>query len=104
MYKRQLLVLTGVTNPRMLLEAPKHLRPSFVSKDLRGLNEVHVAPKRVDDSTFTCGDSRAQIVSNSIEVNNPNDCNALRAACAVSWSLIDSGKSLEDYILPEFSL
>ncbi len=101
---KSLLVLTGVTNPRMLLEAPKHLRPSFVSKDLRGLNEVHVAPKRVDDSTFVCGTSRAQIVSNSIEVNNPNDCNALRAACALAWSLIDSGKSLEDYILPEFSL
>lgn len=99
-----LLVLTGVTNTRMLLEAPKHLRPSFVSKDLRGLNEAHESPKRVDDVTFVCGTSRAQIVCNSIEVNNPNDCNALRAACVLAWCLKDSGKSLEDYILPEFSL
>ena len=99
-----LLVLTGVTDPRMLMLAPKHLRPSFVSKDLRGLNESHNAPERVDDTTFICEDAVARVVDNTIEVNNTNDCNALRAACALTWSLQDGGKALEDYILPEFSL
>lgn len=100
-----LLVLTGVTNPRMLMLAPKHLRPSFVSKDLRGLNESHNVPERVNGTTFTCEDAIARVVNNNIiEVNNTNDCNALRAACALAWSLQDCGENMENYTLPEFSL
>lgn len=100
-----LLVLTGVTNPRMLMLAPKHLRPSFVSKDLRGLNESHNCPEKVDEHTFICENAKAELTDNRIiEVNNLNDCNALRAACALTWSLQDNGESLENYTLPEFSL
>lgn len=99
-----LLVLTGVTDPRMLMLAPAHLRPSFVAKDLRGLNESHMAPKRVDDNTFVCGSAKAQLTANSIEVNDASDLNALRAACALAWSLQDNGERIENYELPEFSL
>ena len=100
-----LLVLTGVTNPRMLMLAPAYLRPSFVSKDLRGLNETHSVPQKVDEHTFICESAKAQLTDNrTIEVNNHNDCNALRAACALAWSLQDNGESLENYTLPEFSL
>ena len=34
-----LAVLTGVTNPNELMLAPAHLRPTYIAKDLRGLNE-----------------------------------------------------------------
>lgn len=100
-----LLVLTGVTDPHMLMLAPKHLRPSFVSKDLRGLNETHNMPKHIDECTFTCGNAKAQLIENcTIEVNDASDCDALRAACALAWSLQDSGELMDKYTLPEFSL
>ena len=38
-----LAVLTGVTNPHELMFAPEHLRPTYIAKDLTGLNEP--APK-----------------------------------------------------------
>lgn len=102
---KSLLVLTGVTNPKMLMLAPDYLRPSFVSADLRGLNESHEAPKRIDENTFVCANARARLVDNHlIEVSDSSDCNALRAACALTWSLKDSGENLDDYILPEFCL
>lgn len=99
-----LLVLTGVTNPRMLMLAPKHLRPSFVSKDLRGLNESHEAPKQVDSHTFICGAAKAELVDKTIKVNDTSNCDALRAASSLTWNLLDNGENVEDYVLPEFSL
>lgn len=100
-----LLVLTGVTDPRMLMLAPQHLRPSFVSKDLRGLNEAHETPQLCDTDTFTCGKATARCCDNkTIEVNDTSDINALRAACALAWNLQDRGETLESYTLPEFTL
>ena len=51
-----------------------------------------------------CGNAKAQLTANSIEVNDASDLNALRAACALAWSLQDSGERIENYELPEFSL
>ncbi len=42
-----LCVLTGVTDARQLLLAPPMLRPTFISKDLRGLAQTHEAPEPV---------------------------------------------------------
>lgn len=100
-----LLVLTGVTDPRMLMLAPKHLRPSFVSKDLRGLNEAHEAAHFIGENISVCANAKAELVDNStIKVNSLTDCNSLRAACALAWKLQDEGKPVEKYNLPEFSL
>ena len=37
-----LAVLTGVTNPHELMLAPRHLRPTFIARDLRALNRTGV--------------------------------------------------------------
>lgn len=44
-----LLVLTGVTDARMLMLAQPILRPIYVARDLRGLLSVHHAVQRVDN-------------------------------------------------------
>ena len=47
-----LAVLTGVTNPRELMLAPRHLRPTFIARDLRALNEPMPAPRREPDGRW----------------------------------------------------
>ena len=50
-----LCVLTGVTDARRLLLAPPMLRPTFISKDLRGLARTHEAPEAVGQNAFRLG-------------------------------------------------
>lgn len=98
-----LLVLTGVTDARTLMLAEAHVRPSYVSVDLRGLNDIHQAPIRVDDTTFTCAQARAYVDHQRIVVNDVTSCDALRAASALAWNLADAGVDVRDYELPEFT-
>ena len=51
-----LAVLTGVTDPRELMFAPAYLRPTYIAKDLRGLNEP--APEVVHDEAHGCAAMR----------------------------------------------
>mgnify|MGYP000624027613 CR=1 FL=1 len=55
-----LAVLTGVTNPRELMFAPAYLRPTYIAKDLRGLNEP--APEVVHDEAHGCAAMRRPAV------------------------------------------
>ncbi|GGI13762.1 hypothetical protein GCM10007377_07580 [Galliscardovia ingluviei] len=50
-----LLVLTGVTDARMLMLAQPILRPTYVSRDLRGLLGAHHAVQRLDDGVSADG-------------------------------------------------
>ncbi|MDO4913605.1 MAG: HAD-IIA family hydrolase [Bifidobacteriaceae bacterium] len=94
-----LLVFTGVTDWKMLLLAPEHLRPTYIAKDLRGLLEPHEAPVLVDDA-YVCGGERAIIRDNALEVSDPTSMNALRSACMCAWSY-DNPSSL---VFPNFTV
>ncbi|NMN01708.1 HAD-IIA family hydrolase [Bifidobacterium panos] len=98
-----LAVLTGVTNPRELMLAPAHLRPTYVAQDLRGLNEPMPAPVDCGGNRWTCADGEAAFdkAANSIQVNDETSMNALRAAICLSWQLADSGVDMSAVALPD---
>ena len=101
-----LAVLTGVTNPRELMLAPAHLRPTYVAKDLRGLNETMPLPTSIGNGCWVCGNARAAYdkVDNAIRVGDPASINALRAAICLAWQLQDNGTDMTSVALPEFTL
>jgi glycerol 3-phosphatase-2 len=78
-----LLVMTGVTDRAQLLAAPEGMRPTYVSRDLRGLLVAHEAPVVVQGGA-TCGNARAWLVDGEIQTSGESD-DALRAACALAW-------------------
>lgn len=81
-----LLVLTGVTRRQELLDAPRELRPTYVSSDLRGLVTTHPAVV-VDDDGARCGPARAWWDGQlRVSPDPAASDDALRAACALSWS------------------
>ncbi|MBB5156687.1 HAD-IIA family hydrolase [Saccharopolyspora phatthalungensis] len=82
-----LMVLTGVSTARDLLEATAELRPDFVGADLRAL---HQSPSEVaigEQSTW-----QVRVDSDSLELTTqtgeqPGDAvSALRALCAAWWA------------------
>lgn len=101
-----LAVLTGVTNPHELMLAPAHLRPTYVAKDLRGLNETMPLPTSIGNGCWVCGNARAAYdkVDNAIRVGDPASINALRAAICLAWQLQDNGTDMTSVALPEFTL
>lgn len=88
-----LCVLTGVTDPAMLLKAPEHLRPTYIAADLRGLNEAAPAVEQLDGQSFRCGTQTASYVDGAVTVSDPASVDALRAACQLCWTLADGGVS-----------
>jgi glycerol 3-phosphatase-2 len=79
-----LLVLTGVTDLAALLSAPEGMRPTYVSRDLRGLQLAHPSPE-VQGGTARCGQANAQWEGDRPVPSDDSD-DALRAACALAWS------------------
>lgn len=99
-----LAVLTGVTNPHELMQAPPELRPTYITKDLRGLQEVQPAVRRVDDATWACNAAWARVRGDTVEVSAPDDIDAVRAACCLMWARRDTSDDIERLDLPEFRL
>ncbi|WP_419496935.1 HAD-IIA family hydrolase [Bifidobacterium pullorum] len=100
-----LAVLTGVTNPRELMLAPRHLRPTFIARDLRALNEPMPAPRREPDGRWVCGRDEAAIdAAGRLTVSDATAMDALRAACCAAWEASDDGRALDADILPDFGL
>lgn len=99
-----LAVLTGVTNPHELMTAPAHLRPSYIVRDLRGLQEAQPSTDASDGNVWTCADATARLEDGSLTVSDATDINALRAACAAAWTYADNGGDIGSVSLPEFSL
>jgi ribonucleotide monophosphatase NagD (HAD superfamily) len=97
-----LLVLTGVVEPRDVLNAPSGRRPSFLGADLRAL--LSPAPDVVIDGTSaTCGTWCCEVSdgrlrwspSGTAEASNSDDgLDALRAACAAAWAARDEGQEI----------
>jgi len=81
-----LLVLTGVSGPDELLEAPAVRRPTYLSPDLRGLLVPHPAPAQ-DGAVTTCGDWEVRREAAVLVLAGAGDqVDALRALCAASWA------------------
>ncbi|KAB7790948.1 haloacid dehalogenase [Bifidobacterium leontopitheci] len=93
-----LAVLTGVTNPRELMLAPAHLRPSYIVLDLRGLLEPQPAVTCDGDGVWHCRQATATITNGRLAVSDGtgttgviNDIDVVRAACAAMWAYSDAG-------------
>ena len=84
MRKIQTLVLTGVTDLAALLQAPEGMRPTYVSRDLRGLQQRHAAPVVTGD-TASCGQGSARWEGDRVVPSDDSE-DALRAACALAWA------------------
>ena len=98
-----LAVLTGVTNPHELMFAPAHLRPAFIAKDLRGLNEP--APRiSHEDGAWICGNAQARIDGDRLYVTDTASVDGLRAACDAMWDAADHGRDVQSVDVPEFHL
>jgi glycerol-1-phosphatase len=99
-----LLVLTGVTDPRTLLDAVPSHRPDYIAADLGGLLVAHEAPTRTADG-YTCGPwtvdrhLRLSYLDPSpgdgdragVDDTGDQDVAALRALCAARWTAPDDG-------------
>ena len=84
-----LLVLTGVTDRRGLLDAPAGSRPTYVSSDLRGLLEPHPEVE-VEERSTRCRTAAARLRDGRVVVDGDGD-DALRAEAALWWALTDAG-------------
>jgi glycerol 3-phosphatase-2 len=84
-----LLVFTGVTSPRDLLTAPANARPTYLARDLGGLNSSHPTVD-LRGQVATCGAWRAERTSDAIEIKrkgeNADLVDALRAIVAAAWT------------------
>jgi glycerol 3-phosphatase-2 len=77
-----LLVLTGVTDPRTLLAAAPHRRPTYVSADLTGLLVPHPEVRRAGAS-YACG---GWTVTADLTLSGTGDpVDGLRALCTAVW-------------------
>ena len=85
-----LLVLTGVSGLRELVDAPPGHRPTYVSHDLRGL--LRAQPEvEVDDETARCGGATARWAKGRLTGNADTDA-GLRALAALAWARADRGE------------
>lgn len=90
-----LLVLTGVTSPAELLNAPPTHRPTYISADLGGLLDSHDAPREVNGAVV-CGPWRAASAAGQLTLRpvgeatpggaGGHELDALRALCAARWA------------------
>lgn len=84
-----LLVLTGVTDRAALLAAPAGSRPTYVSSDLRGLDEAH-PEVAVAERTARCRAAVARWSDGRVVVEGDGD-DALRAEVSLHWAVTDAG-------------
>ncbi|WP_291526712.1 HAD-IIA family hydrolase [Bifidobacterium sp. UBA744] len=103
-----MVVLTGVADPLQLMLAPAHLRPTFIARNLIGLNRSHPAPRRqrsTEQPVWRCGRQQATIHADGrVTVSDETSLDALRAACCLAWDLADAGHAPEAGDLPSFRI
>jgi glycerol-1-phosphatase len=87
-----LLVLTGVTTPRVLLAAPPRHRPTYVSAGLAGLVAGQPTP-RPEARGYECGGFTASADGTGLclDGTGADDLDALRALCAAWWAANPAG-------------
>jgi HAD superfamily hydrolase (TIGR01450 family) len=84
-----LLVLTGVTDARGLLDASPEQRPTYLASDASGLLRRHVGPT-VERDSATCGQWRVrsggELTIVSAGAGNGDHLDALRALATSRWT------------------
>lgn len=88
-----LLVLTGVTNPRLLLGAGPPHRPTYISASMAGLVSGQPRPRPAGVGAYECGGFTATVVGRQLRLDGAgvDDIDALRALCACWWSANPGG-------------
>jgi len=88
-----LLVLSGVTGPIDLIEAPAALRPSYLAADLTGLLSPHPQPHNIQQ-WWHCGRWRARFREGRLQLaqspgaasaESSDGLDAVRALCEAAW-------------------
>jgi HAD superfamily hydrolase (TIGR01450 family) len=94
------LVLTGIDRAKQLLAADADSRPTYILRDLRGLDEPYPEAKTARDGAVTVGKSTVAIEGNVVRILSDGDdeLDLLRAACAAIW---DSGRAIYGLEVPE---
>jgi len=79
-----------VSSLQEIADAGREHRPTFVSKDLRGLDEMH-HDITIDDDRARCGDALVDLVDGTVTVKegDPSATSTLRAAVALAWHVRD---------------
>ncbi len=84
-----LLVLTGVTDLRVLAAAPAVQRPTYLSPDLSGLFEPHPVPARTDEG-WGCGGWRVLTTDGRLVVTGEGSpADWWRAVAVAAWEHLD---------------
>ncbi|MBZ5740730.1 HAD-IIA family hydrolase [Nocardioides mangrovi] len=91
-----LLVLTGVTDLRVLTAAEPHLRPTYVAPDLAGLLEPQEGPV-ADGAGWTLGGWTARVVDGRLVVDGQGAAGDWwRVAAVASWTHLDEAGEAVD--------
>lgn len=91
-----LLVLTGVTDLSLLVAAPPHQRPTYLSATLDGLAEPHPEPESLG-SGARCGGWTAEVADGALAVSGrgaPDDW--WRAVAVAAWAHHDDTGDVPD--------
>jgi HAD superfamily hydrolase (TIGR01450 family) len=85
-----LVVLTGVSRVRELVEAAAQRRPHLIARDLNGLLSVHPQARRTGD-TWTVNSAAVQVDGDGLRVVQAGEdgLDLLRAGCAAAWDHAD---------------
>jgi glycerol 3-phosphatase-2 len=87
-----LLVLTGVTNPAMLLAAAPEHRPDYLGHDLAALVQPHPAV-RANDDQVSCGSAIVRSAGGGLSLAGVTDeLDGLRALAVAAWQAADAGR------------
>lgn len=94
------LVLTGIDRAKQLLAADADSRPTFILRDLRGLDDAYPETKTARNGAVTVGAATVGIDGNDVRIISEGDdeLDLLRAACAAIW---DSGRAIYGLEVPE---
>ncbi|MEX0429779.1 HAD-IIA family hydrolase [Nocardioides sp. DS6] len=86
-----LLVLTGVTGLRELVAAGADERPTYLSLDLRGLQEAHGRPELREDGVAVLGGWEAYVESGRLRVDGTGGpADWWRTVATAAWAHLDA--------------
>lgn len=86
-------VLTGVSDARDVALAVPEERPTYLAKNLLGLNEEHVAPS-VSGNRAELGEEWAEVTDGTLSTSNPLNGASMdlyRCVVAACWIALDQG-------------
>ncbi|WP_158867615.1 HAD-IIA family hydrolase [Leifsonia sp. AG29] len=94
------LVLTGVDGAKQLIAADANSRPTYILRDLRGLEEPYPESRVARNGAVTVGDATVTIDGDDVKIvsEGGDELDLLRAACAAIWN---SGRPIYGLQVPE---